>query len=237
MAASAFPARRTSAPRRPRPAASPSLAGKFQKFPFSPKLSSPPRLLPALHSSPASPGPAPPARPQLPGACRSPFPGSRERGRRSQRPSHSLPPGTLLANLGQVERGFRGHSRGQVGLGLPSPARPPSPPPPPSPCRTWGKHGPPGGRGLTAPEVSNRKGKEGGNFLPSPHAGCQVQPPPLGLLLAAAPGPAPRPPLAPPSRPFFPSPSRLPPAAALAASASPRPPARARPRRGPSALR
>lgn len=49
------------------------------------------------------------------------------------------------------------------------------------------------GQSLPSADTSGRRG--GGNFLPSRHAGCQVQPPPLGLLLAAAPGPAPRSPL------------------------------------------
>lgn len=208
----------------------------------------------SLQSFPLRPGsfqrsihpPPPPARPPplpTPGPSPTPrslpltFPRQPREGATFPAPLALPPTWNSPRKLGPSLEGISGAQQGPGWTGAPFPCPPPSPPPPPSPRRTWRKHGPPGGRGLTAPEVSNRKGKEGGNFLPSPHAGCQVQPPPLGLLLAAAPGPAPRPPLAPPSRPFFPSPSRLPPAAALAASASPRPPARARPRRGPSALR
>lgn len=92
-------------------------------------LSAPNSFQGSVHSPTFSP-----AHPQLPGACRSPFPASRERGRRSRAPlTHTLPPGTLFRNLGQVFLGGRypGHSRGQVGQGFSSPARPPHRPPPP----------------------------------------------------------------------------------------------------------
>lgn len=173
---------------------------------------------PARSVHPASPRPAP--SPRAPGPQSRGPPAAHLRPPRS--PSRSR---SRLANLGP--------SWGEGGGGFGERRRLPAS----SRRGARGERGPPRPRGVppgSVPTKCRRKRRGGGNFLPSRHAGCQVQPLPLGLLLAAAPGPAPRPPqLA--ARPA-PSPAR-PLRAALATRppARPRhsPPARARPRRWP----
>jgi hypothetical protein len=176
--------------------------GKLPRVPAAPcipgpRVPRPPRGLPGPQSPRLAAAHLRRGEPSLPSACppaRPPAAASRTWGQ-----------------VGGVGGGFRERRR------LPASSR----------RGARGERGPPRPRGVppgSVPTKCRRKRRGGGNFLPSRHAGCQVQPPPLGLLLAAAPGPAPRPPqLA--ARPA-PSPAR-PLRAALAARATPHPPARA----------
>lgn len=128
-----LPARRTSAPRRPRPAAGPATRGQVLKVAVGPNgVPLRPELLPALHQPPPASRPVPTPRSRPP-AYRSPCPAGRERGDLPEPPepvrTSALPPGALLRHSGQVEGRIRERDRG--GLRLSFPARPPQRPPPP----------------------------------------------------------------------------------------------------------
>lgn len=240
-------ARRTSAPRRPRPAAGPSLAAKFSKLPLSKPLPSPPRapsgapfILALLPLRP------PHRRSQLTGASRAPaahLPSPTARGRPARAPlAHTpptwSPPRKLRPSLGAILGAQQGPGGTEVLLSCP----PSSPPPPPTPLDLR-KTRPPGGSGgvrvwgafLTKSRI---KRKGGWKLLTISACWLSSAAPaswsPLSGRAWTSPSAA--------SGSFclglsFPPPTGFLRAAALAASASLRPPARARPRRGPSALR